>query len=212
MGDTNNLGKLIALDKPGVRYKASRFDQDAKWVWTPGLMTHYERSVYQFLNIRGGNDRKIFSSQQDISEHVGFSDTTVKRAIAGLKAKGLISYTKIKTSINQKYPSNSYTLYVPEQFSGDLHQDYLDKLFEGKPEKGAKKSPESRSDLIDTSKLRVDGYPSFQAFLGAYEAVVPEDSRYDFPKTWREAREKEGAETLEDLRWAVEYMVSQIQA
>ena len=213
---TDNLDtSMIPLDKPGVRWKSSRFDQDAKWVWTPGLMTHYERSVYQFLNIRGGNDRKIFCSQQDIAEYVGFSESTVKRAIAGLKEKGLISYAKIKTTANQKYPSNSYTLYVPAEFAEDLHQDYLEKVSgksEAEGKKSTKSAPERGTDEIDTSCLEVPGWESFEAFQVAYKALpLPEGERCIFPKTWTEAREVHYMEKPRHLNWLVQSMQIQME-
>ncbi|MFG3588072.1 hypothetical protein [Streptomyces sp. NPDC047990] len=210
---TDNLDaapSMIPLNKPGVRWKRSRFDQDAKWVWTPGLLTVYERNVYQFLNIRGGDDRKIFCSREHIAEHVGFSDSSVKRAIAGLKEKGLITYTKVKTSENQKYPTNSYTLYVPAEFAEDLDQSYLNKVLgKSEPEESkssTKSAPESRSDEIDTSRLQVPGWDSLEAFLEAY-STLPDDQRWPpFPKTWTEAKEEYGVRDHHGLQSVLDYM------
>jgi hypothetical protein len=132
-----------------------------------------------------------------------------------LKEKRLISYVKIKTTTNQKYPSNSYTLYVPAEFAEDLHQDYLDKVSgksEAEDKKSAKNTPERRTDEIDTSRLEVPGWESFEAFQEAYKALpLPEGERMTFPKTWAEARDLHGMEKPRHLDQLVRCMQMQME-
>ncbi|MFJ8024286.1 hypothetical protein [Streptomyces sp. NPDC096311] len=86
------------------------------WVWEPGNgLTVNERALYIYLSAMGGYEGPVSRTNDDIALHTGVSVSTVKRTIAQLKAKALVTVEKIKG--DGSYATNHYTLRMPIEFA-----------------------------------------------------------------------------------------------
>ncbi|MFC7980182.1 hypothetical protein ACFUT3_33745 [Streptomyces cinereoruber] len=196
MTDTTRING-VRLDKPGVKWRKSRWEQSPDWIFDAG-MNPTEIALWTFINRRAGQDRLVYSGQADLAKGIGCSVSTIGRTIITMREKGVLEYRQVKGTTNR------YTLIVPPQFADDLMPSYA------QPE-ATESSIGELTGEIDTSLLTVPGKRGFDVFMKTYENNVTKDDRLPFPKTWEESREMHGAGTVKDLNTLLKYMEKQIK-
>jgi hypothetical protein len=185
------------LDKPGVKWKKSRWDQGPQWIWEDNGMNPTEKALWLFINRRAGQDRLVYAGQPNLAKGIGCHTSTIKRAIVTMKEKGVLDYKKVGRT-------NRYTLVVPPQYTKDLMDSY-------QKDEAPGSSGGKLTGVIDTSLLTVPGGKSLDTLIKAYADAVPTDDQFPFPVTWEEAYEEHGAQSVESLNRVVRYMDGQVR-
>ncbi|MFJ8024287.1 helix-turn-helix transcriptional regulator [Streptomyces sp. NPDC096311] len=186
--------KPFPLSSPDVKWESKTYGPRPDWLYTPGVFNPNERSVWDFLNMRAGKNREVYCSLEHIAEHIGASKSTVQRTCNSLKERGLLTWEKVKTGRNQKYPTNTYTLFVPAEFAEHLTAQYRAKVL-GKPQTAQDTAlgqiPEQRQSAAQKSSQHKEDPLDRACRIGTLEAfqeVFPDrpDTAQLYFDTWQE--------------------------
>jgi hypothetical protein len=91
-------------------------------IYEVNYISGYAKSVYLYLCRCADSEGQSFPSKKTIAEKIGFSLSTVKRALAELEQFGFIA-KEFRRKKNNEYDSNLYTIYHPSQIDTTGDED-----------------------------------------------------------------------------------------